>query len=155
MRTIDNNPFNVQNSKFSLESNLKSNAHFSNLENLLLNDLVERDVKESNYGEVIRLAYISNNNEIHIDEEALYILQRFTSSEISFVGIYGSKGSGKSLLFDKILNLAGNEGSHVIFLSLSIVELLKIMKKGYTLTVFLLEKPMAWMFFYLTASGSN
>jgi len=37
----------------------------------------------------------------------LYILQRFTSSEIAFVGIYGRKGCGKSLLFDKILNLAG------------------------------------------------
>jgi len=80
LKTIDNNPFNVQNSKFSVQSNLKSNAHFSIIDNLLLNDLIDRDVRDSNYGEVIRLAYISNNNEVHIDEEALYILQRFTSS---------------------------------------------------------------------------
>jgi uridine kinase len=35
--------------------------------------------------------------------------------EIAFVGIYGKKASGKSFLFDKILNLAGVEGSHVTF----------------------------------------
>jgi len=115
LKIIENSPFIAQNSKFSVESNLKSNAHFSIIDDLLLNDLIDREEGDSNYGEVIRLAYISTNNEVHIDEEALYILQRFTSSEIAFVGIYGRKGSGKSLLFDKILNLAGIEGSHVTF----------------------------------------
>ena len=62
LKTIDNNPVTAQTSKFSLDSNLKSNAHFSILDNLLLNDLIDREVRDSNYGEVIRLAYISPHN---------------------------------------------------------------------------------------------
>jgi hypothetical protein len=42
LKTIDNNPLTAQSSKFTLDSHLKSNAHFSILDNLLLTDLIDR-----------------------------------------------------------------------------------------------------------------
>jgi hypothetical protein len=72
------------------------------------------------------------------------------------VGIYGRKGSGKSLLFDKVLNLAGVDGSHVTLLLFSTVGRRRIMKRGCTFTVFHLGKPVATcMYFCLTVSGSS
>lgn len=42
LKTFENTPVMIGNSKISIDSNLKSNIHLSILDNLLLNDLINK-----------------------------------------------------------------------------------------------------------------
>ncbi len=58
------------------------------------------------------MAFVENHS-LHLEEEAVQLLEQYAKHEIAFAAIFGSKGAGKSLLLDKLLNLSESEGSHV------------------------------------------
>jgi ABC-type lipopolysaccharide export system ATPase subunit len=77
-----------------------------------LDDLINLQSDGFNEQKVIRLAFVSKNA-VHLEEEVVELLEKYGKNEVGFVGIYGRKGAGKSVLFDKVINLCEFEGTQV------------------------------------------
>ena len=43
---------------------------------------------------------------IHLHDEAMEVLQRYTGNDVAFVGLWGSKTSDKTYFYERVLNLA-------------------------------------------------
>ena len=50
---------------------------------------------------------------IHAHDEAANVLQRYSSNEIAFIGIWGSKYSDKGFFYDRIIDLCDVKESKV------------------------------------------
>jgi putative protein kinase ArgK-like GTPase of G3E family len=96
----------------SVERSPHPNFDFGVLNQYKLEDLINVQSDGFKEGAVLRIAFVENHS-LHLEEEAVQVLEQYVKHEITFAAIFGAKGSGKSLLLDKLLNLSESEGSHV------------------------------------------
>lgn len=54
-----------------------------------------------------------------MDEEGLYLLQKYSNSEVTFLGFVGNNENNKNFIVDTILNLSGSSGNYVKVLQFS------------------------------------
>jgi hypothetical protein len=50
-----------------------------------------------------------------MDEEGLYLLQKYSNCECAFMGFVGCQEDSKNLVLDTMLNLSGSAGNYVPF----------------------------------------
>ena len=66
-------------------------------------------------GKLTRLIYYDHlKKKFEFDNNGMLLLQKYSSYEIGFISILGERQNGKSFILDKILNLSGVKGNHVV-----------------------------------------
>lgn len=69
--------------------------------------------KGEEFGEVTRLAYTTEADQVVIDEDGLYLLQKYSTASIGFLGIIGQDDLSKKFFLDAGLSLCGCQGNQV------------------------------------------